>query len=131
MYLQNSVSSVIPRLRLFNVFVVDQSMSESLAKKVWHVWVLIPWPVLLTSCGHGYVSVPCFSLCDNHANYLLLIVRIFILRYSTIEEIVKVTAELVKEGKVRYLGLLECSAETLRRAHKVHPITAVQMEYTP
>ena len=40
-------------------------------------------------------------------------------------------AELVKEGKVRYLGLSECSAETLRRAHKVHPITAVQMEYSP
>ena len=40
-------------------------------------------------------------------------------------------AKLVKEGKVRYLGLSECSAETLRRAHKVHPITAVQMEYSP
>jgi aryl-alcohol dehydrogenase-like predicted oxidoreductase len=39
--------------------------------------------------------------------------------------------ELVHEGKVRYLGLSECSAETLRRAHAVHPITAVQMEYSP
>lgn len=39
-------------------------------------------------------------------------------------------AELVKEGKVRFLGLSECSAETLRRAHKVHPIAAVQMEYS-
>ena len=38
-------------------------------------------------------------------------------------------AELVKEGKVRYLGLSECSAATLRRAHKVHPIAAVQVEY--
>lgn len=38
-------------------------------------------------------------------------------------------AELVKEGKVKYLGLSECSATTLRRAYKVHPITAVQMEY--
>lgn len=40
-------------------------------------------------------------------------------------------AELVKAGKVRYLGLSECSADTLRRAYKVHPIAAVQMEYSP
>ena len=36
-----------------------------------------------------------------------------------------------REGKVKYLGLSECSAETLRRAHKVHPISAVQLEYSP
>ncbi|KAI8321368.1 aryl alcohol dehydrogenase [Martensiomyces pterosporus] len=46
-----------------------------------------------------------------------------------IEETVGAMAELVKEGKVRYLGLSECSAETLRRAYKVHPIAAVQVEY--
>ncbi|KAJ1962650.1 hypothetical protein GGI12_002526 [Dipsacomyces acuminosporus] len=46
-----------------------------------------------------------------------------------IEETVRAMAELVKEGKVRYLGLSECSAETLRRAYKVHPIAAVQYEY--
>jgi aryl-alcohol dehydrogenase-like predicted oxidoreductase len=40
-------------------------------------------------------------------------------------------AELVKEGKVKYLGLSECSSETLRRAYKVHPIHAVQIEYSP
>lgn len=40
-------------------------------------------------------------------------------------------AELVKEGKVKYIGLSECSAETLRRAHKVHPIAAFQVEYSP
>ena len=39
-------------------------------------------------------------------------------------------AELVKAGKVRHLGLSECSAETLRRAHAVHPIAAVQSEYS-
>ena len=39
-------------------------------------------------------------------------------------------AELVKEGKVRYLGLSEMSAETVRRAHAVHPITALQTEYS-
>jgi aryl-alcohol dehydrogenase-like predicted oxidoreductase len=40
-------------------------------------------------------------------------------------------AELKKEGKINYLGLSECSAETLRRACKVHRIAAVQIEYSP
>ncbi len=39
-------------------------------------------------------------------------------------------AELVAEGKVRYLGLSECGADLLRRAHAVHPISAVQSEYS-
>ena len=45
-----------------------------------------------------------------------------------IEETVGAMAELVAAGKVRYLGLSEASAGTLRRAHKVHPIAAVQSE---
>jgi len=48
-----------------------------------------------------------------------------------IEETVGAMAELVKDGKVKYLGLSECSANTLRRAHKVHPIAAIQVEYSP
>lgn len=48
-----------------------------------------------------------------------------------IEVTVGAMAELVKEGKVRYLGLSECSAATLRRAHAVHPIAAVQVEFSP
>ena len=47
-----------------------------------------------------------------------------------IEETVGGMAELVQAGKVRYLGLSEVSAETLRRAHAVHPITALQSEYS-
>ncbi|MFQ6346398.1 aldo/keto reductase [Pseudomonas sp. R11F] len=47
-----------------------------------------------------------------------------------IEETVGAMAELVKQGKVRYLGLSEASAATLERAHKVHPITALQSEYS-
>ncbi|KAL0084978.1 oxidoreductase [Phycomyces blakesleeanus] len=50
---------------------------------------------------------------------------------TPIEETVRAMAELVKEGRVRFIGLSECSAATLRRAHKVHPITAVQTEYSP
>lgn len=47
-----------------------------------------------------------------------------------IEETVGAMAELVREGKVRYLGLSEASAATIRRAHKVHPISALQSEYS-
>lgn len=36
-----------------------------------------------------------------------------------------------REGKVKYLGLSECSATALRRAHAVHPISAIQVEYSP
>jgi aryl-alcohol dehydrogenase-like predicted oxidoreductase len=49
---------------------------------------------------------------------------------TPIEETVGAMAELVKEGKVRHLGLSEASAQTIRRAHAVHPITAVQTEYS-
>jgi aryl-alcohol dehydrogenase-like predicted oxidoreductase len=49
---------------------------------------------------------------------------------TPIEDTVGAMAGLVKEGKVRHLGLSEVSADTLRRAHKVHPITAVQSEYS-
>lgn len=47
-----------------------------------------------------------------------------------IEETVGAMAELVQQGKVRYLGLSEASAVTLERAHKVHPISALQSEYS-
>ncbi|UOK61323.1 aldo/keto reductase [Paenibacillus sp. OVF10] len=47
-----------------------------------------------------------------------------------IEETVGAMAELVKEGKVRSLGLSEASAQTIRRAHSVHPISALQTEYS-
>jgi aryl-alcohol dehydrogenase-like predicted oxidoreductase len=47
-----------------------------------------------------------------------------------IEETLGAMAELVKTGKVRYLGLSEAGAATIRRAHRVHPITALQSEYS-
>lgn len=47
-----------------------------------------------------------------------------------IEETVGAMAELVQQGKVRYLGLSEAAASTIRRAHKVHPISALQTEYS-
>jgi len=47
-----------------------------------------------------------------------------------IEETVGAMAELVRAGKVKYLGLSEAAPETIRRAHAVHPITALQTEYS-
>jgi aryl-alcohol dehydrogenase-like predicted oxidoreductase len=49
---------------------------------------------------------------------------------TPIEESVGALAELVKQGKTRFIGLSEASAQTLRRAHAVHPITSVQTEYS-
>ncbi len=47
-----------------------------------------------------------------------------------VEETVGAIADLIKEGKVRYLGLSETGAEIIRRAHKVHPVTALEIEYS-
>jgi aryl-alcohol dehydrogenase-like predicted oxidoreductase len=49
---------------------------------------------------------------------------------TEIEETVGAMAELLQEGKVRYLGLSEAGPDTIRRAHEVHPITALQTEYS-
>jgi aryl-alcohol dehydrogenase-like predicted oxidoreductase len=49
---------------------------------------------------------------------------------TPIEDTVGAMAELVKEGKVRHLGLSEASAETIRRAHAVHPLAALQSEWS-
>jgi aryl-alcohol dehydrogenase-like predicted oxidoreductase len=52
-------------------------------------------------------------------------------RRVPIEESVGALADLVREGKIRSIGLSEVSAQTLRRAHAVHPIAAMQTEYSP
>jgi len=80
---------------------------------------------------HDYVKRAC------EASLLRLGVDVIDLYYlhrppqtAEIEETVGAMAELVAEGKVRHLGLSECSADLLRRAFAVHPITAVQSEYS-
>lgn len=49
---------------------------------------------------------------------------------TPIEETVGAMAELIQQGKIRYLGLSEAKPETIRRAHQIHPITALQTEYS-
>jgi aryl-alcohol dehydrogenase-like predicted oxidoreductase len=51
-------------------------------------------------------------------------------RTVPIEDVIGTMADLVKEGKVRYLGLSEAGEQTIRRAHAVHPISALQSEYS-
>jgi len=52
-------------------------------------------------------------------------------KVTPIEETIQAMVELKNAGKIKYLGVSECSAESLRRACAVHPITAVQVEYSP
>ncbi|HYB46201.1 MAG TPA: aldo/keto reductase [Streptosporangiaceae bacterium] len=80
---------------------------------------------------HDYVKRAC------EASLLRLGVEVIDLYYlhrppqtAEIEETAGAMAELIAEGKVRHLGLSEVSGELLRRAHAVHPITAVQSEYS-
>lgn len=49
---------------------------------------------------------------------------------TPIEDVIGVMSQLVQEGKVRFLGLSEAGEETIRRAHKIHPISALQSEYS-
>jgi len=63
-------------------------------------------------------------------DYLDLLYQHRVDPHVPIEEVVGVMADLVKEGKVKYLGLSEAGVCTIRRAHAVHPISALQSEYS-
>ncbi|KAJ5620702.1 aldo-keto reductase [Penicillium lagena] len=52
-------------------------------------------------------------------------------KVTPIEKTMRAMVQLKNAGKIKYLGLSECSAESLRRAHAVHPISCVQVEYSP
>ena len=70
------------------------------------------------------------SLKNLNTDYIDLYYMHRLDKNTPIEETVSAMSELVKEGKVGYIGLSEVSSETLRRAHAVHPITALQSEYS-
>lgn len=86
----------------------------------------------LEVCGKtAWVREACeASLKRLGTDYLDLYYQHRVDKTTPIEETVAAMAALVKEGKVRHLGLSEASAETIRRAHSVHPITALQSEYS-
>lgn len=70
------------------------------------------------------------SLKNLNTDYIDLYYMHRLDKNTPIEETVEAMSQLVKEGKVGYLGLSEVSSETVKRAHAVHPITAVQSEYS-
>ena len=70
------------------------------------------------------------SLARLNVDYVDLYYQHRVDKTVPIEETVGAMAELVAEGKVRHLGLSEASPDTIRRAHAVHPITALQTEYS-
>lgn len=70
------------------------------------------------------------SLINLNTDYIDLYYLHRLDKSTPIEDTVGAMAELVKEGKVRYLGLSEMSAETVKKAHDVHPISALQTEYS-
>jgi len=78
-----------------------------------------------------YVKAACdASLQRLGTDYIDLYYQHRVDRTVPIEETVGAMADLVKAGKVRYLGLSEAAARTIRRAHATHPISAVQSEYS-
>lgn len=70
------------------------------------------------------------SLKNLNTDYIDLYYMHRLDKNTPIEETVGAMGDLVKEGKVGYIGLSEVSSETVKRAHAVHPITAVQSEYS-
>lgn len=81
--------------------------------------------------GADYVKTSCdASLKRLGTDYIDLYYQHRVDRDTPIEETVGAMAELVKAGKVRYIGLSEADPETIERAHAVHPVTALQTEYS-
>lgn len=70
------------------------------------------------------------SLKRLQTDYIDLLYQHRIDRNIPIEDVINTMAELVKEGKVRHIGLCEVGCETIRRANLIHPLTAVQAEYS-
>ncbi|MCY0976751.1 aldo/keto reductase [Chryseobacterium wangxinyae] len=70
------------------------------------------------------------SLKNLNTDYIDLYYMHRLDKNTPIEETVQAMSDLVQEGKIGYIGLSEVSSETVKRAHSVHPITAVQSEYS-
>ncbi|ESK88731.1 putative aldo-keto reductase [Moniliophthora roreri MCA 2997] len=80
----------------------------------------------------SYVKEACnLSLQRLGVDYIDLYYQHRVDKNIPIEKTVEAMAELVKEGKVRYLGLSDCTADGLRRANAIHPIAALQIEFSP
>jgi aryl-alcohol dehydrogenase-like predicted oxidoreductase len=92
---------------------------------------IVPGPPLGVNGSPEYIRAACdASLARLNTDVIDLYYLHRVDPATPIEESVGAMAELVRDGKVRFLGLSEASAASIRRAHGVHPITAVQSEYS-
>ncbi|UZO11826.1 uncharacterized protein OCT59_003382 [Rhizophagus irregularis] len=84
-------------------------------------------------CDNGANEILLLKVLKDRHNELFLCTNFGIVRGPngefSVSDTICALAELVKEGKIKYISLSECSAETLQRAYKVHPIVAVQGRY--
>lgn len=89
-------------------------------------------PMARTICGTPeYVKEACeASLKRLNTEYIDLYYIHRVDKSVPIEETIGAMSELVKAGKIKYIGLSEVNADTIKRAHKIHPITAIQTEYS-
>ncbi|KAF9618606.1 hypothetical protein IFM89_002301 [Coptis chinensis] len=92
---------------------------------------------MLEGGGYGVIGTPEYvrkcceaSLKRLEVDYIDIYYQHRVDKTVPIEDTMEELKRLVEEGKVRYVGLSEASPDTIRRAHSVHPITAVQMEYS-
>lgn len=84
-----------------------------------------------TKGSADYVKASCdASLNRLGTDYIDLYYQHRVSPETPIEETISAMAELVKAGKVRYIGLSEADPETITRAHEVHPVSALQTEYS-
>ncbi|KAF3765340.1 Aldo/keto reductase [Cryphonectria parasitica EP155] len=102
------------------------------------IFLATKFGIVRTANGYGMDTSPeyCRAACEKSLQRLGIdsIDLYYIHRLdekTPIEKTVEVLAELKREGKIKYLGISECSSTSLRRAHAVHPIAAVQVEYNP
>lgn len=118
----------------------EQLLGEAFHDRRDKVFIATKWgpiadPVIKLPAGYDGSETNARRAVENSLRYLRTDhIDLFYLHRkdpaTPIEESVEAMAKLVKEGKVRAIGLSEVSAETLRKAHKVHPIAAVQSEYS-
>jgi aryl-alcohol dehydrogenase-like predicted oxidoreductase len=126
---------------MYGPFTNEELIGSAIAANRDEVFLATKFGIKLVEAGNlldrvidgspGYVRSACeASLKRLGTDYIDLYYQHRVDPNTPIEETVGAMAELVKDGKVRHLGLSEASAETIRRAHAVHPIAAVQTEYS-
>ena len=122
---------------MYGPFTNEQLVGRAIADRRDEVVLATKFGIVRDSGRVGVAGDPAYVRAACDASLQRLEVDVIDLYYQhrvdlqvPIEETVGAMAELVAAGKVRHLGLSETSAETVRRAHAVHPIAAVQSEYS-